>query len=431
MAQRDLSAPIRAPRCGDRDACPAGEVSVGYAITVGTLILAWASLIPLIWLSFLLVSHGRATAAILLCGTGLPVFIWTSAQLRRRLSTLFRDNAPRKLERGTVGILPLGGIQACSAILCTHFAGPVITPMLQQWLWVPIPAFGGLLLARRAQMVALLAALLLVSGLCHHWSSGSKEVWPWLAGQAAIGGFTMACCAAVAWLARQRQTATHVAADVIAANARLELLADQTAVLAAAQERQRLVEEVENSVGHSLTIVDSQLELAQKLLPALPNEALKAVQKARWATHDGQVEIRRSVSSTCITPNRKKQSLTESLSALVGTAEHTGLTLSIGQTGVYRMLPALVEVSLYRCAQEGISHARRHAQATEIKVTLDFSSSSMVTLYVRDNGHEFRHFSKEDAGLKRLEERALLLHGKFMTGTTPTGGRFCQMTLPG
>lgn len=431
MAQRDLSAPIKAPRCGERSPCPAGDASVRHAVTVGSLILAWASLMPLAWLSLLLVNHDRAAMAVLLCGTGLPVFVWSTAQLRRRLFSLLQDNASRKWERGTVGMIPLGSIQACSAILCTYFAGPVITPGLQYWFWVPIPAFGGLLLAKRTQMAALLAILLLVSSICHHWSGGSHDAWLWVAGQGGIGAFTMACCAAVAWTARQRQATAHMAADVVAANARLELQADQASVLTAAQERHQLAKEMEASVGHHLAIVDTQLELAQKLLPPLPDKSQHAVQRARWAAHDGQAEIRRSISINGIVPNRRKQSLTESLASLVRTAEHAGLTLSIGQTGVYRLLPTLVEISLYRCAQEGISKARRHAQATDIKVTLDFSSSSVVSLFVRDNGHELRDFSREDAVLKRLEERALLLHGKFRTGTTPCGGGFCQMALPG
>jgi len=398
---------------------------------VGTLILAWATLVPLAWVSLLLISHGRAAMAALLCGTGIPVFVWNSAQLRRRLFSLFQESIPRKWDRGTVGILPMGCIQACSAILCIHFGGPVITPGLQQWFWMPISAFGGLLLAKWTQMAALLAALLLVSSVCHQWSGGTHGILSWVACQAALGGFTMACCAAVAWLARQRQATAHVAADVVATNARLELLADESSVIAAAQERQRMAEEIQETVGKNLAVAEAQLKIAQKLIPASWDEVLKSMQKARWATRDGLEEIRRCISNASAVHNRKKQSLTESLSTLIGVAEHSGLTLCIGQTGVCRALPALVEISLYRCAQQGITNARRHAQASEITVTLDFSSSSMVSLSVRDNGHEFRNFSEEDAGLKRLEERALLLHGKFRTGATPSGGGLCQMSLPG
>jgi signal transduction histidine kinase len=127
---------------------------------------------------------------------------------------------------------------------------------------------------------------------------------------------------------------------------------------------------------------------------------------------------------------QEERSLAESLTSLITGAERPGLRLVLQQSGKSRSLPSLVEISLYRCAQEGITNACRHAAASEITVHLDFTSDVNVVLSVSDNGRGFSRIPEDSHGLKGLHERAALLHGEFAAGTDPHGGGFCRMVIP-
>ncbi len=48
-----------------------------------------------------------------------------------------------------------------------------------------------------------------------------------------------------------------------------------------------------------------------------------------------------------------------------------------------------IESSLYRILQETLSNARRHAQCSQLSVTLGIRDDQWVTLHVKDNGQGF------------------------------------------
>ena len=160
-----------------------------------------------------------------------------------------------------------------------------------------------------------------------------------------------------------------------------------------------------------------------------PSRALDSIQKAQRASREGLAEIRRSISSLRATP-QEQRTLAESLTSLITGAERPGLKLVLQQSGRSRALPSLAEISLYRCAQEGITNACRHAGASEISVHLDFTSDKCVILSVLDNGRGFSRIPENSHGLKGLNERAALLNGDFFAGTEKHGGGCCRMAIP-
>jgi signal transduction histidine kinase len=251
----------------------------------------------------------------------------------------------------------------------------------------------------------------------------------WMFGQIATSVFIMACCFAMTQASRQRMNTARLAAELRSANALLELQADQVAVLAVEQERNRLAREIHDAVGHSLTVVGVQLEAAEALIPQSPERALDSIRKAQRASREGLAEIRSSVSSLRAR-RQEERSLAESLTSLITGAERPGLKLTLQQSGKSRTLPSLVEISLYRCAQEGITNACRHAGASEISVHLDFTSETSVVLSVADNGRGFSAIPENSHGLQGLRQRAALLKGDFFAGTEQQGGGCCRMVVP-
>lgn len=76
-------------------------------------------------------------------------------------------------------------------------------------------------------------------------------------------------------------------------------------------------------------------------------------------------------------------------------------------------LPATVELSLYRVAQEALSNALKYAGASAISLRLRYRQDGIVALIIADNGCGFKqhHPSTESLGLLGMQERMMSIGG--------------------
>ena len=79
--------------------------------------------------------------------------------------------------------------------------------------------------------------------------------------------------------------------------------------------------------------------------------------------------------------------------------------------------------------QEGLTNIRKHSEASESEVVLDFTGSESVNLTIRDNG-----LGSEDVsggfGLIGMSERIQLLGGDIKIKTTQNEGLTLEIRLP-
>jgi two-component system sensor histidine kinase UhpB len=78
-----------------------------------------------------------------------------------------------------------------------------------------------------------------------------------------------------------------------------------------------------------------------------------------------------------------------------------------------------VELVLYRVAQEALTNALRHSQASEVTVSLNKRNGKIV-LIVSDDGRGFSESMMEGSGIAGMRERAMLV-GTDLRFTSPQG----------
>jgi signal transduction histidine kinase len=93
-----------------------------------------------------------------------------------------------------------------------------------------------------------------------------------------------------------------------------------------------------------------------------------------------------------------------------------------------------VDEQLLRIGQEAISNAVRHAQATVVRLELEFDRAA-VRLRVVDDGRGFDRTSAErepelHLGLKSMEERAFRIGARFRIASGPGAGTTVEATVP-
>ncbi|MBE2221803.1 MAG: GAF domain-containing sensor histidine kinase [Anaerolineae bacterium] len=208
-------------------------------------------------------------------------------------------------------------------------------------------------------------------------------------------------------------------------------LYEQSVQLGAVRERNRLAREIHDTLAQGLTAVSLQLESADILLETgtNPEKAHLAVQQALSLTRANLDEARRSVMDLRAAP-LEGRTLAEALTALAHTLDDL-LDIHTTITGAGRPLSPRIEIGLYRIAQEALTNIRRHAQATEAKLTLVITPKS-VKLTVVDNGRGFDTEAVPNGrfGLIGMNERVKLLGGSFTLESHTQVGTEITVTIP-
>lgn len=268
-----------------------------------------------------------------------------------------------------------------------------------------------------------------VASACR-WNEPSATVYAAVAFSFAIL-FTIVFALLAVYSERSRSQVQILAAELAAANDRLREYAMQAEELAAARERNRIAREIHDSLGHYLTVANVQLNAAKALWPDQPDRAWEAIGKAQSLTREGLQDVRRSVASLRSSP-LENSTLPEAVQHFAEKATTTDSVTTVAIRGQPRPLTPQAELSLYRAAQEGLTNARRHATATQIRMTLDYTIGDVVMLSVADDGRGVAEESvRTGFGLLGLRERAQLLGGRFGIETRPGAGFTLHFEVPG
>lgn len=112
------------------------------------------------------------------------------------------------------------------------------------------------------------------------------------------------------------------------------------------------------------------------------------------------------------------------LDGLIETSRGSGLEVIVDEDGPRRPLDPSVDLAAYRCIQEGLSNAMRHAgPGSTTQITLDWGDALNLEVTSRGRGDSTAAPSSGGFGLVGLSERVHAVEGQFTAGPTQTGFR--------
>jgi two-component system sensor histidine kinase UhpB len=90
-----------------------------------------------------------------------------------------------------------------------------------------------------------------------------------------------------------------------------------------------------------------------------------------------------------------------------------------------------IDLTVYRCVQESLTNALRHANATHIAIALDETGGDgAVHVTVRDDGCGIASNAPPGRGLRGMQERVQALGGSFVIDGAHGDGTRVQVLLP-
>jgi len=195
------------------------------------------------------------------------------------------------------------------------------------------------------------------------------------------------------------------------------------------QERNRIAREIHDSLGHSLTALNLQLETAVKLWQSHPAKAQIFLAQAKTLGSQALQEVRQSVSAMRSNP-LQGLSLERAIATLaLGFHRSTGI-LPTYQIQLSHPIPTDVSTAIYRIVQEALTNISKYASATEVKIKLSATTTNLQ-LIVQDNGRGFNLDQNSTGfGLQSMRDRTLALGGNFNINSAPAQGCTITATIP-
>ncbi len=189
----------------------------------------------------------------------------------------------------------------------------------------------------------------------------------------------------------------------------------QTRTMAVIEERNRLAREIHDTLAQQLTGVVLQLEAAIQQRESRPERAWERVGKALELTKEGLNDVRRSVRNLRPAPLEGRGLERAIRDELQRVESDTGATTELEIPGGLPRMEAFVEDTVYRIVQEALNNVRKHARASQVRVTIE-PDGEWIRLRVRDNGIGFDPddltSDRRSYGIKGMRERARLVGGE-------------------
>jgi len=199
-------------------------------------------------------------------------------------------------------------------------------------------------------------------------------------------------------------------------------------------ERSRIAREIHDTLAQGYVGVSVQLEvLAELLRQHKMGDAGKQLDQTRNYVRNGLADARQSIWALR-TQDANETTLPVKLRRMAETAGGDRLTARFSLFGAYRQLPAETEGEFMRVAQEAIHNVKKHAEASQLWVQLEYGHE-MVALEVRDDGRggaleRAAAASAGHFGLTGMRERAAAIGGTLELTSARGEGTTIRLSVP-
>jgi signal transduction histidine kinase len=202
-------------------------------------------------------------------------------------------------------------------------------------------------------------------------------------------------------------------------------------------ERRRISRELHDELGQALTALKINLDLARRALPedgppklhqsiheasSLAVQTLQTARDMSLALHPAMLDDLGLVAALRWEIDRYEQR----------TGQAVFLEANLGEVALQPEL----QITVYRIVTEALTNAARHAQASDIKVTVTVTGAQ-ITVNIVDNGRGFNvekwqksPQERQSLGLVSMRERAELLGGSLEIESSPGQGTSIMARLP-
>jgi signal transduction histidine kinase len=313
-------------------------------------------------------------------------------------------------------LLSLTLVQAGACVMA--FDGPGIIGVLPQTAVIYLVA----LRLRRVPSLAALAAVLGTNAASIYFgktSYGTPDNT-----RMVIVSSLIAAGWALGYAVRQHRAYTEAMHDQAERRARTQI----------AEERLRIARELHDVVAHSMSLIAVQAGVANYVIGARPEEAVRVLSSIEQASRAALRETRRLLGllrdddGVRLAPEFGPAPGLADLDELIARTGDAGVRVDLEVRGRPRPLPAGVDLAAYRIVQEALTNVVKHAAARTARVLVTYEDDGL-RIEVTDDGRG-GDVTGTGHGIVGMRERAGLYGGRLRAGPRPARGFEVVARLP-
>ncbi len=206
-------------------------------------------------------------------------------------------------------------------------------------------------------------------------------------------------------------------------------------VSAQESERQRIARELHDETGQALTAIGMGLRgLSSSVQASRKEQAVQGLRQLEILTTHSLDELQRLISD--LRPSHLDDlGLPSALRWYASDIEgRASLNVRVEIRGVERDISPSIKTAVFRIVQEALTNVVKHAGAKETHITVQYGDEGL-SVRVQDDGQGFDTQASGSGkrvswGLKNIEERTVLLGGKFKLHSRPGEGTIIDVSVP-
>lgn len=196
-------------------------------------------------------------------------------------------------------------------------------------------------------------------------------------------------------------------------------------------ERKRMATHLHDGIGQLLTAANMNISV----LNDYKNDQsafVKILEKTKNIMSEAMTDVR--TLSHQIMPNMLiKNSLADALRELISKSDSPKLHINLNIEGLQNDIDQNVQIVMYRIIQECINNTLKHAEASEVQISLVQKNGLLLTS-VKDNGKGFNAAKitpkNEGLGLRNIRSRIEVLKGDLEIESSEGNGTNIKMKIP-
>lgn len=210
-----------------------------------------------------------------------------------------------------------------------------------------------------------------------------------------------------------------------------QALATQAVIEAEENERKRIARDLHDGIGQMMSAAKMNLSAMEQDIH-FPSEKLKNnFSKTVSLVDESCLEVR-TVSHNMMPNALMATDFGEAITKFIDRIQNNHTHIQLHTEGLNKKMDANIESVLYRIIQECVNNVLKHAQATQLDISI-IKDEDGINATIEDNGKGFdvsRLHGYAGIGLKNIERRINFLRGKVEWHSNPGEGTLVAIYVP-
>ncbi len=225
----------------------------------------------------------------------------------------------------------------------------------------------------------------------------------------------------------EKRKAEKLNKDLKESYVKLQEFSKQIEDLTITKERNRVAQEIHDSLGHFLTALIMNLDYMEKVFDKNPEESMELIIKAQKLARDSMNELRDAVYT--LKDSEKAINLLDLIHELINNLTiNQEVDVKLDINGEIKNLSLNIKNIIFKTIQEALTNSIKHGQGTRFFIFIQ-SEDEILTLKMKDNGRGCRQISKGH-GLKGIEERINSVKGIIKYQSVRNKGFEINVSIP-